>query len=100
MSEIALAGWATMRLDILPEVVIRQLENARKECEQTTVDRLCEVIGKGFDLVHEGVQAGGHAVDVLPVGSIPVELLDTINWSTVALCEIKGQNKPTRRSIV
>lgn len=86
VSEVSFAGRAAVGLDIVPEVVVGELENAREEGEKTAVDRLCEVVGKRFDLVHEGVEAlGDAAVGVFPVGLVPVELLDAIRGATLAL---------------
>lgn len=86
VAEVSLTGRAAVGLDILPEVIVRELEDAGEEGEETTVDGPREVVGKGFDLVHEGVEAlGNPAVDVLPVGLVPVELLDAIRGTTLAL---------------
>ena len=86
VAEISLAGRAAVGLDIVPEVVVGELEDAGEEGEEAAVDRLCEVVGKGLDLVHERVEAlGDPAVDVLPVGLVPVELFDTIRGTTLAL---------------
>lgn len=86
VAEVSLAGRAAVGLDILPEVVVGELEDAGEEGEETAVDRLCEVVGKGLDLVHEGVEARRDAtVDILPVGLVPIELLDAIRGATLAL---------------
>lgn len=85
--EVALARRAAVRLHVVPQVVVGQLEHAREERQQPPVDRLGQVVAELLDLVHERVQARRHAVlDVLPVGLVPVELLDSVGWSSVALC--------------
>lgn len=87
VAEVALAGRAAaVGLDLVPEVVVGELEDAREEGEEAAVDRPCEVVAKGLDLVHQGVEAPGDAaVDVLPVGLVPVELLDAIRGAALAL---------------
>lgn len=85
MAEIALTGRAAMRLDIVPEVVIRQLQDAGEEFQDSPVDGLCQVVAEFLDLVHEWVQALGDTVDVLPFARVPVELLDAIGHSTMTL---------------
>lgn len=85
MTEVTLACGSAMRLNIVPQVVIGQLKNAREECEDSPIDRLGQVVAESLDLVHERVQALGNAVDVGPFPGVPVELLDTIGLSSVSL---------------
>lgn len=85
MAEVALAGWSTVRLNIVPEVVVGKLKNAREKCENSSVDRLGQVVAESLNLIHKGVQALGNTVDVRPLPRVPVELLNTIGVSTVAL---------------
>jgi hypothetical protein len=85
MAEVAFTRWATVGLHVVPEVVIGQLKDAGEKNEETTVDRFSQIVGKFFDLVHEGVETCRHAVDILPVSLVPVELLDTVFGSGGAL---------------
>lgn len=80
-----------MRLHVIPEVVVWELENTGKECEKSTVDRFCEVVAKRLDFVHEWQKASGNALaQVVPVGLVPVELLDAIGG---ALCALDSKAK-------
>lgn len=72
-------------MDIIPEIVVGQLENAGEESKEATVDGLGQIVGELFDLVHKGVKAFRHTVDVVPVGLVPVELLDAIFGTAFAL---------------
>lgn len=85
MAEVALASWATVGLNVIPEIVIGQLEDSGEESQEAAVDGLGQVVGELFDLVHEGVKTFGHTVDVAPVGLVPVELFDTVFRSAFAL---------------
>lgn len=85
VAEVALAGRAAVRLDIVPQVVVGQLQHAREERQDPPVDRLCQVVAELLDLVHERVQALGDTVDVLPLAVVPVELLDAIGNAAVTL---------------
>lgn len=85
VAEVALAGGAVMRLNVVPEVVVGQFEDAREEGQEAAVDGLCKVVAELFNFVHEGLKTFGNAIDILPVRLVPVELLDAIWWSTVAL---------------
>lgn len=85
MTEVTFACGAAVGLDVIPEVVVGKLEDAREKCKQTAVNRLCEVVAELFDLVHEGLQAIGGAAGILPIRLVPVELLNSIGRATVTL---------------
>jgi hypothetical protein len=53
VTKISFASRAAMRLHVIPEVIVWELENAGKECEKSTVDRFCEIVAKCLDFVHE-----------------------------------------------
>lgn len=91
MAEVALACGRAVRLNVVPEVVVGKLKNAREEGENSSVDRLGQVVAESLNFVHKGVQARGNAVDIRPLPGVPVELLNTIGVSTVALqvCLVK-----------
>jgi hypothetical protein len=85
MAEVALACGSIMGLDVVPEVVVGQFEYSREESQKTTINGFGEVVAECFNLIHERVQAFGCTAHVLPVGFVPVELLDAIGGSTVTL---------------
>lgn len=91
MPEVTLASWAAVRLDVFPKVIVWELENAGEESQEATVDRASQVISKRLDLIHEGMKTGRDAVNVLPVGSVPVELFNAIRRSTVTLFDRNSQ---------
>lgn len=76
----------SMRLDVGPEVVVGELEDARKEDEEAAVDGLDEVAAKGADFVDKGVQAGRDASGwVGPFAGVKVELLDAVGSTSMSL---------------
>lgn len=90
VSEVALTARAAVTLNVLPEVVVRKLEDTREEAEQAAIDRPRQVVGKGCDFVHEGVKAGRHILEVVPFPRVPVELFDAIGLATLALPSGEG----------
>lgn len=55
MPEVAFAGGTAVGLDVVPEVVVGEFEDAREEREKSAVDGFGEVVGEGLDFVHEWV---------------------------------------------
>src|SRR5699024_225294 len=85
VAEVAFAGRAPLRLDVVPEIVVWELQDAGKEAQESSIDGFREVVGERLDLIHKWVQTLGHAIDVFPVFFVPVELLNAIEGSTVSL---------------
>ena len=54
MAEITFSCRASVRLYVIPEVIIGKLQDARKKGKEPSIDGLCEVVAEGFDLIHEG----------------------------------------------
>lgn len=53
VAEVAFTGRATVRLHIVPEMVIGQLKDTREESEESAVDGLGEVVAEFLNLIHE-----------------------------------------------
>jgi hypothetical protein len=87
VAEIALAGGTAVRLDVIPEVVVRELENAREEGEKAAIHGASQVGAEGFDFVYERAQAVGCTVDIFPVILVPVKLLNAVGNGTRFLNE-------------
>lgn len=85
MTEVSLASWSAVRLNVVPEVVVWQLENTREEGEESAVDGFGEVVAELFNFVEEWVKAVWCAVKRFPVFLVPVELFDAIGDCSVAL---------------
>jgi hypothetical protein len=93
VTEVAFTGRTAVRLNIVPEVVIGQLQNTREKSEESAVDGLGEVVAEFLDLIHEREQALWYPVlDVFPVGLVPVELFDTVRLRAVALANSQPVN--------
>lgn len=88
VAEVAFAGGTSVRLNIVPKVIIGQLEHTGEQLQKPTVDRLRQVVAKGFDLIHEGMKAFRGAFSVLPIAAVPVELLDAIGHIARALMKL------------
>jgi hypothetical protein len=101
VSEVSLAGWASLGLHVVPQVVVLQLEHAGEKGQESTVDRVGQILyistgqsmlGRGMthlaersDLVHEGQDALWEPLVVCPFTGVPVELLDTVGDTLVLL---------------
>jgi hypothetical protein len=105
VTKVALTGGAAVRLYPIPEVVVGKLKHAGEQGEEAAVDGSREVLWSAYvdktlespptsdlthlterlNLVHEWVKTGGDKVVILPLASVPVELLDSIGDATEAL---------------
>jgi hypothetical protein len=94
VSEVSLVNRTSVGLDVVPQVVIRHLEDPRKELEQTTVYRSGEVVGESGDLVHERVDARWDSLEGFELIVVKIELTDTIRLSLDSLGVSEG---PSRR---
>lgn len=91
MAEVPFTSGTAVRLDIFPEVFVGELEDSREQGQETAIDGLGQVVAESFDFAHQGLDARGDAIfDVVPVGFVPVELLDTVGWATVSLVKDVG----------
>lgn len=91
MTEIAFTCRAAMGLNIVPQIIIRQLKDTRKELQKSSVDRPGEIFAKRLDLVQKRVKTFRGAVYVFPITLIPVELLNAIGNRTVTLTDAANQ---------
>lgn len=91
MAEVAFASRASVGLYVVPDIVIRKLQDTGKEGQESAVNGFREIVGERLDLVHERVQTFGNSADIFPVWFIPVELLNAICGSTVSL-DIEYEN--------
>lgn len=97
VAEVTFTGRAPVGLDVVPEIVVGQFQDTRKERQESSVDGFREVVRERLDLVHERVQTLGHSVDVFPVLFVPVELFNAIEGPTVSL-EIERKIRMSFRS--
>jgi hypothetical protein len=44
MAEVAFTRWSSLRLSIVPQVIVRKLQNTRQQGEQAAVDRVGHVL--------------------------------------------------------
>lgn len=91
MTEIAFTCRAAMGLNIVPQIIIWQLKDTRKELQKSSVDRPGEILAKRLDLVQKRVKAFRCAVYVFPIALIPIELLNAIGYRTVTLIDAANQ---------
>ena len=87
-----------MRLNMIPQIVIRKLQHTREELEQASVHRSSQVLAESPDFVKERVEAFGSAFNAVPVGTVPIELLNAVRHGPVALAQPHHQHEERAQS--